>query len=181
MKRFYFVGFFIFLNFIFTTKSIFASSWVTSATLNDKFSLQVEPTTTISANINVNTWIDNSNSSDTPNWYSTQYIFSGQTPICVDTPNYNTSGFHNQTFNLSSPSTDGIYNLTFKLFLQNLFGEVINLTLTLFKRNCYRHYLSLITIKSESIGNTATIYFQEICFNFLEAEYRQISLNVYPY
>jgi|GEM_PF-3438370 len=139
MKQYYFIkNFFVsfFLLFLFSssliTQPIYASTWVTLANLNHT---QTEPNQTISASINVNTWLDNSIPNDSANWHSTQYIFSGQSAICINTPNHDSSGFYSETFNILSPSNVGTYDITFNAFSDENCSETsINKSLALLNK-----------------------------------------------
>ena len=138
MKQYNFIrDFFVFffLLFLFSLSLInpvYASSWVTLANFNNT---QVQPNQNIAATLNVNTWIDNSVPNDSANWHSTQYIFSGQSAICINTPNHDSSGFYNETFNILSPSVAGIYDITFKAFSdENCSQTSINKSLTLLNK-----------------------------------------------
>lgn len=136
MKHFYFITIFftsfliLFLFPFLANQFIYASNWVTIADFN---STQVQPNQNISTTITVNTWIDNSEPNDTANWHSTQYLFSNQPPVCVDTPNHDITGFYTETFNILSPLTVGIYDITLKAFAdENCSQTSINNVLTLF-------------------------------------------------
>lgn len=130
-SRVFFV--FFLLLFLFSSslssRHIYASSWVTLANLNQT---QVQSNQTFSATVQVNIWMDNSDPEDTNKWFSTQYKFSGQPPICADTPNHDTPGFYNETFDILSPLPAGNYDITFKAFAdENCSQTSINNSLTL--------------------------------------------------
>jgi len=136
MKQYCFIkDFFVFffILFLFSLSSInnfvYASSWVTLANFNNT---QVQPNQNINTTLNVNTWVDNSVPSDNANWRSTQYLFSGQVTVCVNTSNHDSSGFYSETFNILSPSNVGTYDITFKAFSDENCSETsINKSLTL--------------------------------------------------
>ncbi len=136
MKQYCFIrDFFVFffILFIFSLslihQSVSASTWVTLASFNNN---QTEPNQNINTTLRVNTWIDNSEPNDNANWHSTQYVFSGQTAVCLDTPNHDSAGFYSETFNILSPFTVGVYDVTFKAFSdENCTGTSINKSLTL--------------------------------------------------
>jgi hypothetical protein len=131
MKYFYFASKF-FLIFLFTSHSVYASTWVTSVSFDNNFSVIVQPQQSVPATINVSTWFDNSNPNDTANWYSTQYTISGKSPVCVDTKNFNSSDFHQDIFNFSAPYDEGVYSITFQAFAsENCTGGAITKSLTL--------------------------------------------------
>ncbi len=123
---------FIALFFLPLKTPAFASTWVTGAMFDNNFSVTVEPQQSIKATINVSTWFDNSDSNDTANWSSTQYTFSGQNSVCVDTANFFSSDFHQNIFDFLSPSDEGTYNITLKAFSnENCTGGAIAKSLTL--------------------------------------------------
>jgi hypothetical protein len=138
MKQYFYIRDFLvffYLLFLFSlslVNPVYASTWVTSATFNNDFYIQVQPNQNISTDINVNTWADNSDSNDNDDWSSTQYTISGQNPICINTSNHDSVGFHNEKFNILSPSIGGTYNVTFTAFSgENCVSGAINTSLTL--------------------------------------------------
>lgn len=129
----YWFWIFLALFFLPLKTSAFASTWVTFASLDNNFSVTVQPQQTINATVNVSTWFDNSESNDTANWFSTQYTISGQNPVCVDTANFLSSDFHQDSFDFLSPLEEGTYSITFQAFSDNncrLGAITKNLTLT---------------------------------------------------
>ena len=110
---------FIALFFLPLKTSIFASTWVTGAMLDDNFSVTVEPQQSIKATVNVSTWFDNSDLNDTANWFSTKYTISGQDSVCIDTTNFISSDFHQDSFDFISPYDEGTYSITFQAFSGN--------------------------------------------------------------
>ena len=90
------------------------SRWVVSAKVNGSSSTTVNPTATISTEVQVMTWngvIEWNN-----DWRSTSYRFNSNPPICVNTSNHNNTGIHTESFSITAPVNPGTYDITFQAY-----------------------------------------------------------------
>ncbi len=53
------------------------------------------------------------------NWQSLRYAIEGQSPVCLDGPNFGYSGYHSYNFSVTAPSTVGIYDISFRAYGSN--------------------------------------------------------------
>lgn len=101
---------FYFLLFIFAfilPNTLYAAINITSATVNNASSVTVAPSATISARVNVTT-------TSGTNWRSTSWrIGSSGNYTCVNHANNNGSGSYTTTFNITAPTTGGVYDVSF--------------------------------------------------------------------
>ena len=94
-----------------------ANTNVTSATINGGATTTVSESANIAVVIDVDT--DTTPPASTPNWRSTQWRIN-TTPTattgCVDHTNHDGAGSYSESFNVSAPSTAGLYGIRFRAF-----------------------------------------------------------------
>ena len=113
--------------FVFTGTAL-ASRTINSATLNGESNVFVVSAQSITAAVTVKT-----TGSDTDNdWLSTKYQIEGQGAVCVDTPDYTSTGTYTESFLITAPSSLGTYDVSFWAYNNNtcLSGESSISTLT---------------------------------------------------
>ena len=84
-----------------------AARTITDVTLDGASSVTVPTGASITAAVTVD-----SGGSGNDDWKSTQYTIEGQSAVCVDTPDH-FSGSHTESFDITAPSSSGIYDVTF--------------------------------------------------------------------
>jgi len=98
---------------------------ITSSTVNSGSSVTVVPSATISANVAVTL-------TSGTRWRSTQWrIGSSGSYTCIDHTNHDSNGNYNETFNITAPSAEGTYNVSFIANSDNSCGSTASSAFTM--------------------------------------------------
>lgn len=92
--------------FLYPTK-VYADRTIDSATLNGSSSVTVSPSATITATVTVTT------TGSSNNWRATTWQIGSGAITCVDHANYGSSGTYTETFDITAPSSNGVYDVSF--------------------------------------------------------------------
>jgi len=84
---------------------------LSSGVVNDQTEITVEPGVLIAVKVSATT----SGRDSGNDWRSSEYKI-GDGSWCVDTPDHDKSGTFTESFNITAPAIDGVYNLSLKVF-----------------------------------------------------------------
>jgi len=126
------------------------SRTIDSAKLNDANSVTVPPSTSITAKVTVTT----TGSGTDNDWKSTRYRIEGGSWTCVNTPDHTSSGTNTESFQITAPSSAGVYDVNFRAYSDNSCssGESSTYTLT-----------DGITVTSPAVCNNGVVEPPEVC------------------
>jgi hypothetical protein len=108
------------LSFLFLTTSVLAAFAIDSATLNGADSVNVAPSSSVTASVIVSI-------SSPDNWGSTSWN-TGSGANCVDHADYSTAGTHAESFSITAPSSIGTYDVSFIAYANSSCGGGISNT-----------------------------------------------------
>ncbi len=124
------LGFFLFLVLmtlpLFYPTSVYAARNINSATLNGGTSVTVAPSASINAAVTVTTA-----GPGPTNWGSTSWLIGSGTATCVNHTDHSTAGTYVETFTITAPASNGVYNSVFIAYDDNACGTGASNTFTL--------------------------------------------------
>jgi len=90
---------------MFLTSAVSAARTINSVTLDGASSVNVAPSQSITASVNVTT-----GGSGNDDWKATKYTIQGQSAVCVNHADHIGAGVYSESFSITAPSNVGSYN-----------------------------------------------------------------------